>query len=160
MYIQRRGDGVNGVCLAICEVEVFAALAVATGYRDYGDCAVFTDHNRSTCGAVTSATSPLDFVLRTSLMQSRNEFDVSVILRDGDCADSSQVHVYTEQHPLELIFSGYYRRCHLAESAAPVDGATVCQFHCLCTSRPCDFVFVRVFGRFGPVRSLCEVELL
>ncbi|KAI0235588.1 hypothetical protein LSAT2_013885, partial [Lamellibrachia satsuma] len=70
------------------------------------------------------------------------------------------VHVYTEVRPLYDGFNGYYRRCHLTATAAPADGATVCSFGCLCTNRPCDFVFVRVFGRYGPVRSLCEVELI
>ena len=72
-----------------------------------------------------------------------------------------QVHVYTEEKPLNAgLFDGYFRRCQVTETEPTVDGATVCSFACGDTKRGCDYVFVRVFGRYGPVRSLCEVELI
>ena len=72
-----------------------------------------------------------------------------------------QVHVYTEEKPLNAVpLDGYFRRCQVVEAEPPVDGATVCSFACGGNERGCDYVFVRVFGRYGPVRSLCEVELI
>ncbi|KAI0217315.1 hypothetical protein LSAT2_030834 [Lamellibrachia satsuma] len=70
--------------LSLCEVEVYSTVAIATGFTEFGDCAVFTDDKRNTCDVVTSSTNPLDFVLRMSLLQSQNSFTVNVILRDGD----------------------------------------------------------------------------
>ena len=77
----------------------------------------------------------------------------------SECA--LQVHVYTEEKPLNAgPFDGYFRRCQLAEAEPPVDVVTVCSFACGDNKRGCDYAFVRVFGRYGPVRSLCEVELI
>ena len=52
-----------------------------------------------------------------------------------------QTHVYTQSQSLYDDFNSYYRM--LADAAAsPTDGATFCIFRAICTSRPCDFVFV------------------
>ncbi|KAI0218231.1 hypothetical protein LSAT2_030051, partial [Lamellibrachia satsuma] len=136
-------------------------VASATGFREFGKCDVFTDKNRTTCGAVTSSDNPLDFVLRANFSQPQTNFDARITLRDGNCGDASQVHVYTEEKPLNAgPFDGYFRRCQVSETEPPVDGATVCSFACRCIERACDFVVVRVFGRYGPERSLCEIELM
>ena len=87
-----------------------ATVAIATGFSEFGDCAVFTDDNRNTCDVVTSATNPLDFVLRMNLWQSQNAFTVNVTLRDGDCGDNSQVThpsfttQYCVDHPNVFFF--------------------------------------------------------
>ena len=72
-----------------------------------------------------------------------------------------QVHVYTLEKPLNAGPSdGYFRRCQVTETEPTVDGATVCSFACGNNYRGCDYFTARVFGRYGPVRSLCEVELM
>ena len=72
-----------------------------------------------------------------------------------------QVHLYTEEKPLNAgPLDGYFRRCQVTETEPPVDGTTVCSFACGDNKRGCDYVIVRVFGRYGPARSLCEVELM
>ncbi len=68
-----------------------------------------------------------------------------------------QVHVYRQMHEAP---SGNYRRCKLTASKPPLGDTTECAFICDCDKRMCDIVFVRIFGRYGPARSLCEVELL
>ena len=67
--------------------------AIATGFRDFGDCAVFTDRKRRTCDKVTSSTTPRDFLLRADVSQCRNEARIRVALKDGDCSDKNQVIV-------------------------------------------------------------------
>ncbi|KAI0221417.1 hypothetical protein LSAT2_027243 [Lamellibrachia satsuma] len=135
-------------------------VAVATGFREFGDCAVFTDHDRETCAEVTSSDNPLDFILKADASQSQDTSNISITLRDGDCNDNNQVHVYMEEKPLHAgPFDGYFKRCQLTATERPADGATVCSFSCGCTKRGCDYVTVRIFGRYGPIRSLCEIEL-
>ena len=65
--------------------------AIATGFRDFGDCAVFTDRKWRTCEKVTSSTSPRDFILRADVSQCQNEARIRVALKDGDCSDKNQV---------------------------------------------------------------------
>ncbi|KAI0237738.1 hypothetical protein LSAT2_011676, partial [Lamellibrachia satsuma] len=147
------------------EVEVFATaepiVASAEGFREFGDCAVFTDSNSATCEAVTASDNPLDFVFRANLSQSLTNFVARITLRDGKCGDASQVHVNTLEKPLNAGPSdGYFRRCQVTETESPEDGVTVCSFACGNKYRGCDYFTVRVFGRYGPVRSLCEVELM
>ncbi|KAI0207373.1 hypothetical protein LSAT2_007977, partial [Lamellibrachia satsuma] len=126
-------------------------VASATGFREFGDCALFVDKNRSSCEDVTSSDNPLDFVLKVNLSKPQSNFDVRITLRDGYCGDASQVHVYTEEKPLNAVpFDGYFRRCQLAEAEPPVDGVTVCSFACGDNKRGCHYAFVRVFGRYGP----------
>ncbi|KAI0234525.1 hypothetical protein LSAT2_015199 [Lamellibrachia satsuma] len=149
----------------LAEVEVFNAaapvVASAEGFREFGECAVFTDRNQDTCEAVTSSDNPLDFVLRANLTQYQTNFDARITLRDGNCGDSNQVHVYTEEKPLNAgPFDGFFRRCQVTETEPPVNGVTVCTFECGDNKQGCDYVIVRVFGRYGPVRSLCEIELI
>ena len=67
--------------------------AIATGFRDFGDCAVFTDRKWKTCDKVTSSTSPRDFILRANVSQCQNEARLRVVLKDGDCSDKNQVIV-------------------------------------------------------------------
>ena len=69
----------------------FVVVAVATGFREFGDCAVFTDHDSETCAEVTSSDNPLDFILNADVSQSQNTTNVRVTLRDGDCSDNNQV---------------------------------------------------------------------
>ncbi|KAI0240032.1 hypothetical protein LSAT2_009271 [Lamellibrachia satsuma] len=147
------------------EIEVFAAtepiVASATGFREFGKCDVFTDNNRTTCGAVTSPDNPLDFLLRANFSQPQTHFHPRITLRGGNCGDASQVHVYTEEKPLNAgPFDGYFRRCQVSETEPSVDGVTVCSFACVCIERACDVFGVRVFGQYGPERSLCEIELI
>ncbi|KAI0219914.1 hypothetical protein LSAT2_028559 [Lamellibrachia satsuma] len=149
----------------VTEIEVFEAtkpiVASATGFREFGKCDVFTDNNRTTCGVVTSPDNPLDFLLRANFSQPQTHFHPRITLRGGNCGDASQVHVYTEEKPLNAgPFDGYFRRCQVSETETPVDGVTVCSFTCDCIERACDFFGVRVFGRYGPERSLCEIELI
>ena len=68
-----------------------------------------------------------------------------------------QVHVYRQIHGAP---SGNYRRCKLTASEPPADDTTACSFSCDCDKRICGAIFVRIFGRYGPARSLCEIELL
>ncbi|KAI0231437.1 hypothetical protein LSAT2_018192, partial [Lamellibrachia satsuma] len=162
LFVQINGDGVKSELLTLCEVEVYPpvnVVAIATGFREFGDCAIFTDHNRSTCAEVTSSGNPLDFILKANVSQSQNTANVRITLRDGDCSDNHQVHVYTEEKPLYAgPFDGYFKRCQLTATEPPADGATACSFSCHCTKRGCDYVTVHIFGRYGPIRSLCEVE--
>ena len=72
------------------------------------------------------------------------------------CICVYQVHVYRQIHEAP---SGNYRRCKMTVSEPPVGGTTVCSFSCDCDKRMCGVIFVRIFGRYGPVRSLCELEL-
>ena len=65
--------------------------AIAKGYRDFGDCAVFTDGKRETYAEVTSSTNPLDFVLRANVSRCQNEARIRLVLKDGDCSDKNQV---------------------------------------------------------------------
>ena len=67
-----------------------------------------------------------------------------------------QVHVYRQIHGAP---SGNYRRCKLTANEPPAGDSTVCSFSCDCDERMCDIIFVRIFGRYGPLRSLCEIEL-
>jgi len=67
--------------------------AIAKGYRDFGDCAVFTDRKRKTCGEVTSSTNPFDFQLRANVSRCQNEARIRLVLKDGDCSDKNQVIV-------------------------------------------------------------------
>ena len=67
-----------------------------------------------------------------------------------------QVHVYRQRHDAP---SGNYRRCKVTPIESAADDTTVCSFSCDCDKRMCGAIFVRVFGRYGPVRSLCEIEL-
>jgi hypothetical protein len=67
--------------------------AIATGFRDFGDCAVFTDRKWRTCDKVTSSTSPRDFFLRANVSLCQNEARIRVVLKDGDCSDKNQVIV-------------------------------------------------------------------
>ncbi|KAI0235237.1 hypothetical protein LSAT2_014282 [Lamellibrachia satsuma] len=164
-YLFIQINGLKGELLTLCEVEVYCdpvnVVAIATGFREFGDCAVFTDHNQTTCAEVTSSDNPLDFILKVNVSKWQNTSNVRVTLRNGDCSDNNQVHVYTEEKPLYGgQFDGYFRRCQLAAAEWPADGATVCSFSCVCTKRGCDYVTVRIFGRYGPIRSLCEVELM
>jgi len=64
---------------------------MATGFREFGNCAVFTDHDRSTCAEVTSPDSPMDFVLKANMSQSETSAHVIVTMRDCDCNDNTQV---------------------------------------------------------------------
>ncbi|KAI0242231.1 hypothetical protein LSAT2_014382 [Lamellibrachia satsuma] len=131
------------------------------GFREFGECAVFTDHNGATCETVMLSNSPLDFVLRATLSQLHTNFDSRITLQDGNCSNANQVHVYTEEKPLNAgPLDGYFRRFQLTETEAPVTDLTVCSFACGCIERACDFFIVRVFGRYGPERSLCEIELM
>ena len=69
--------------------------------------------------------------------------------------------MYTEEKPLYAgPFDGYFKRCHVKATERPVDGTTICFFTCGCTNHGCHEVTVRIFGRYGPVRSLCEVEVV
>ena len=72
-------------------VAAAPVVASAEGFREFGDCAVFTDRNQDTCEAVTSSDNPLDFVLRANLTQYQTNFDARITLHDGNCGDSSQV---------------------------------------------------------------------
>ena len=63
---------------------------MATGFREFGDGAVFTDDDRNTCAEVTSSDSPVDFVLNKFLI-TENSTGVHITLRNGDCNDSKQV---------------------------------------------------------------------
>ena len=74
------------LCVA---AELF--VASAEGFREFGDCAVFTDHDRATCEAVTSSDNPLDFVFRANLSNYFTNFDARITLRGGNCGDASQV---------------------------------------------------------------------
>ena len=67
--------------------------AIAKGYRDFGDCAVFTDRKRKTCADVTSSNNPFDFVLRANVSRCQNEARIRLVLKDGDCSDKNQVIV-------------------------------------------------------------------
>ena len=67
--------------------------AIAKGYRDFGDCAVFTDRKRKTCADVTSSTNPFDFVLRAKVSQCQNEARIRLVLNGGDCSDKNQVNL-------------------------------------------------------------------
>ncbi|KAK2180738.1 hypothetical protein NP493_429g02000 [Ridgeia piscesae] len=78
--------------LTLCEVEVYLT-AIATGFREFGDCAVFTDHDKNSCAEVTSSDTPLDFVLKANISQSENATGVRITLRNGDCDDSKQVMI-------------------------------------------------------------------
>ena len=72
-----------------------------------------------------------------------------------------QIHVYTEEKPFYAgPFDGYFMRCQVTETEPHVDGTSVCSFACGDNRRGFDSFTVRVFGRYGPVRSLCEVELI
>ena len=42
-------------------------VASAEGFREFGDCAGFTDHNHATCEAVTSSDNPLGSAFRANL---------------------------------------------------------------------------------------------
>ncbi|KAI0240458.1 hypothetical protein LSAT2_008806, partial [Lamellibrachia satsuma] len=65
-------------------------------------------------------------------------------------AAADDVHVYTEEKPLNAgPFDGYFKRCQVTETEPPVNGVTVCSFTCD-NKRGCDYVIVRVFGRYGP----------
>ena len=69
--------------------------------------------------------------------------------------------MYTEVKPLyDGPFDGYFKRCQVTATDRPVEGTTICSFTCGCTTHGCDEVTVRIFGRFGPIRSLCEVEVI
>ena len=74
------------LCVA---AELF--VASAEGFREFGDCAVFTDQDRATCQAVTSSDNPLDFVFRANLSNYFTNFDARITLRGGNCGDASQV---------------------------------------------------------------------
>ena len=67
--------------------------AIAKGYRDFGDCAVFTDRKRKTCADVTSSNNPFDFVLRATVSRCQNEARIRLVLKNGDCSDKNQVIV-------------------------------------------------------------------
>ena len=71
--------------------------ATATGYRDFGDCAVFIDFKANTCAVVTTSTSPLDFVLKANVSTSQNLSSVGLALKDGDCSDTTQVTKTTDK---------------------------------------------------------------
>ena len=62
-------------------------VASAEGFREFGDCAVFTDHDHATCQAVTSS----DFVFRANLSNYFANLDARITLRGGNCGDASQV---------------------------------------------------------------------
>ncbi|KAK2185937.1 hypothetical protein NP493_218g02004 [Ridgeia piscesae] len=130
----------------------------ARGYREFGDCAVFFDHNRNTCEDVTSPTNALDFILRVGPLSSQSTFGINVTLQEGTCADDKQLHVYTVTELSGGPFDGSFRRCHVT-TTEPLGGATVCSFTCRCTDTPCLYVTARIFGNFGPVKSLCEIEI-
>ena len=78
-------------------------VVIATGCRDFGDCAVINDPNRATCQVVTSAINPQDFVNRKVLSKWKreNEVNVSVSLRHGNCGVNDQV--------MHLSFTGSIR---------------------------------------------------
>ena len=65
--------------------------AIARGYREFGDCAVFFDQKRDTCDDVTSTTNALDFILRAGPLLSHTAFSVNVTMQQGDCGDDKQV---------------------------------------------------------------------
>ena len=65
--------------------------AIATGFREFGDCDVFTDHDTNSCAEVTSSDTPVDFVLKANISLSENSNGVRITLRNGDCDDSKQV---------------------------------------------------------------------
>ena len=69
-----------------------------------------------------------------------------------------QLHVYTVTSLSGGPFDGSFRRCHRT-TTEPLGGATACSFTCRCTDHPCLYVTARVFGNFGPIKSLCEIEL-
>ena len=72
-----------------------------------------------------------------------------------------QVHVDTMEKSVNKgPFDGYFLRCELTKTEKYAGDVSMCSFCCQCPARGCDYVFVRVFGRNGPVRSLCEVELM
>ena len=66
-------------------------VAVATGFREFGDCAIFTDHDPETCAEVTSSDNPLDFILNANVSKLQNTANVRITLRNGDCSDNNQV---------------------------------------------------------------------
>ena len=66
-------------------------VASAEGFREFGDCAVFTDHNRATCVAVTSSDNLLDFIFRANLSNYFTNFDARITLRSGNYGDASQI---------------------------------------------------------------------
>jgi hypothetical protein len=63
---------------------------MATGFREFGDCAVFNDYDRNTCAEVTSSDSPVDFILK-QVFNTDNSTGVRITLRNGDCDDNKQV---------------------------------------------------------------------
>ena len=73
-------------------------VAVATGFREFGDCAVFTDHDLETCAEVTSSDNPLDFILNANVSKWQNTANVSISLRDGECSDNNQVIIVVRVH--------------------------------------------------------------
>ena len=78
-------------------------VAVATGFREFGDCAIFTDHDPETCAEVTSSDNPLDFILNANVSKLQNMANVRITLRNGDCSDNNQVTlvVYNTTHTQE-----------------------------------------------------------
>ena len=72
---------------------VYLSAAIATGFRNFGDCAAFTDRIRKTCAEMTSPTKQLDFVLRANVSRCQNEARIRVLLKDGDCSDKNQVNI-------------------------------------------------------------------
>ncbi|KAK2156967.1 hypothetical protein NP493_1923g00003 [Ridgeia piscesae] len=147
--------------LCLIPMCTVALTVIAKGYHDFGDCAVFTDRKRKTCAEVTSPTNPFDFLLRANVSRCQNEARIRLVLMDGDCSDKNQVHVDTMEKSVGTgPFDGNFLRCELTKTEKPGGDLSLCSFCCQCPTRGCDFVFVRVFGRYGPVRSLCEVELI
>ena len=71
--------------------------AIARGYREFGDCAVFFDQKRDTCDDVTSTTNALDFILRAGPLLSHTAFSVNVTMQQGDCGDDKQVRFHVSQ---------------------------------------------------------------
>ncbi|KAK2188358.1 hypothetical protein NP493_135g05035, partial [Ridgeia piscesae] len=116
---------------------------------------------RKTCDKVTSSNTPLDFLLRASVSLCQKQARIRIVLKDGDCSDKNQVHVATMEKSVGTgPFDGNFLRCELTKTEKPGGDISLCSFCCQCPTRGCDFVFVRIFGRYGPVRSLCEVELI
>ncbi|KAI0230343.1 hypothetical protein LSAT2_019294 [Lamellibrachia satsuma] len=152
LFIQINGTGSE--FLTLCEVEVYlsASGTPISAWPSSSSLSAYVVNLLKQQVFVSSATA-------TSTVH--DTANVRITLRDGYCSDNNQVHVYTEEKPLYAgEFDGYFKRCQLTATERPADGATtVCSFSCGCTKRGCDYVTVRIFGRYGPIRSLCEVEL-
>ncbi|KAI0237867.1 hypothetical protein LSAT2_011546 [Lamellibrachia satsuma] len=92
LFLQIEGQG-NSEVLTLCEVKVYpdsGVVAVAAGFREFGDCAIFTDFDTETCAEVTSSDNPLDFILNANVSKLLNTANVRITLRNGDCSDNNQ----------------------------------------------------------------------